>query len=612
MDFCIFYYQIYLQIKKIVKIISNRVRWEEAYEKNFLIIKRCLDAAYHSYPSMFILNIISTLMLGIFSGISVYSMTILVNGIQKVIASGYGIQRPIIVFSIINIILILLSSIRTYSNQKLILKFDFFLDYEFIKKCKQMELKDFETEDTYDLIARASNMGKEKVIQTYTHVLQLTESIVAIISVISIILKFNNLIWVGILIVPFFSTFANMKLGKYSYQIERDNIKNNRQVSYINYLLSNNIAIKEIISFNIGDYLLKKFNVSMEKIINANEKIINKYSVYNFILEILEVFIKLCIVISSLFISIDKKSMIGDVMGFIYSLDLIQGKFKFTLASLSEIYKDKLYIEDFFQLLDKDISNRNSDIQFKESIKNISIKNLSFSYKENEKILKAVNIEFEVNKPVAIVGVNGSGKSTLIKILAGLYQNYEGNIMVNGMNIKEFNIDSYREKIGVIFQDYNKYEMNLRENIAFSNVDAIYDDDLLKNTLNIVGMSYILDKFKDGLDTQMGHWFGGEDLSKGQWQRIALARMLVRDADVIILDEPTSALDPIVECEIFDLINKLAKDKILILITHRIGNLLKYDPWFVIIEDGEIVLQGRKEDINNEKKFIRLINKIKI
>ena len=581
-------------------------------KNKFLIIKRCLDAAYHSYPSMFILNIISTLMLGIFSGISVYSMTILVNGIQKVIASGYGIQRPIIVFSIINIILILLSSIRTYSNQKLILKFDFFLDYEFIKKCKQMELKDFETEDTYDLIARASNMGKEKVIQTYTHVLQLTESIVAIISVISIILKFNNLIWVGILIVPFFSTFANMKLGKYSYQIERDNIKNNRQVSYINYLLSNNIAIKEIISFNIGDYLLKKFNVSMEKIINANEKIINKYSVYNFILEILEVFIKLCIVISSLFISIDKKSMIGDVMGFIYSLDLIQGKFKFTLASLSEIYKDKLYIEDFFQLLDKDISNRNSDIQFKESIKNISIKNLSFSYKENEKILKAVNIEFEVNKPVAIVGVNGSGKSTLIKILAGLYQNYEGNIMVNGMNIKEFNIDSYREKIGVIFQDYNKYEMNLRENIAFSNVDAIYDDDLLKNTLNIVGMSYILDKFKDGLDTQMGHWFGGEDLSKGQWQRIALARMLVRDADVIILDEPTSALDPIVECEIFDLINKLAKDKILILITHRIGNLLKYDPWFVIIEDGEIVLQGRKEDINNEKKFIRLINKIKI
>lgn len=581
-------------------------------KNKFLIIKRCLDAAYHSYPSMFILNIISTLMLGIFSGISVYSMTILVNGIQKVIASGYGIQRPIIVFSIINIILILLSSIRTYSNQKLILKFDFFLDYEFIKKCKQMELKDFETEDTYDLIARASNMGKEKVIQTYTHVLQLTESIVAIISVISIILKFNNLIWVGILIVPFFSTFANMKLGKYSYQIERDNIKNNRQVSYINYLLSNNIAIKEIISFNIGDYLLKKFNVSMEKIINANEKIINKYSVYNFILEILEVFIKLCIVISSLFISIDKKSMIGDVMGFIYSLDLIQGKFKFTLASLSEIYKDKLYIEDFFQLLDKDISNRNSDIQFKESIKNISIKNLSFSYKENEKILKAVNIEFEVNKPVAIVGVNGSGKSTLIKILAGLYQNYEGNIMVNGMNIKEFNIDSYREKIGVIFQDYNKYEMNLRENIAFSNVDAIYDDDLLKNTLNIVGMSYILDKFKDGLDTQMGHWFGGEDLSKGQWQRIALARMLVRDADVIILDEPTSALDPIVECEIFDLINELAKDKILILITHRIGNLLKYDPWFVIIEDGEIVLQGRKEDINNEKKFIRLINKIKI
>lgn len=579
------------------------------YTKKVSSIKRCLDAAYHSSPYMFILNNISTLILGIFYGISIYSMTVLINGIQIAIMKGDGIQKPLLIFCLVNVSLILLSSIRSYSNQKFILKFDYYLNYKFIEKCKQMQLKDFETEETYDLVARANNLGKEKVMQTQSHVLQLIESVVAIISVISVILKFDNLIWTVVLIIPFISTLANMKLGKYSYQIERKNITNNRQVSYINYLLSNNIAIKEIISFNIGDYFLNKFKKSMKEVIRENEKIINKYTIYNFILEILEVFVKLWIVIRTVFLSINGESLIGDVMGFIYSLDLIQSKFKFTLISLSEIYKDKLYIEDFFEFLDKEINNKNSNVQLKTKIKNISVRDLNFSYSsQHVKTLSKVNIEFKINQPTAIVGVNGSGKSSLIKILVGLYQDYEGNILINDTNIKEFDIDSYRRKIGVIFQDYNKYEMNLRENIAFSNLDVMYNDEFLKNALNIVGMSSLLNAFKDGLDTQMGHWFGGEELSKGQWQRIALARMLVRDADVIILDEPTSALDPIIEREIFDLINELAKDKILILITHRIENLLKYDPWFVIMENGETVAQGKKEQLNNEKKFINLIN----
>lgn len=572
-------------------------------------IKRCLDEAYRSSPYIFILNIISTLILGIFSGISIYSITILVNGIQSAIIMGDEMQGPLLIFCLVNVALILLSSISSYSNQKFILKFDYYLNYKFVKKCNQMQLKDFETEETYDLIARANNLGKEKVMQTQSHVLQLIESIVSIISVISIILKFNNLIWTVVLIVPFISTVINMKLGKYSYQIERKNITNNRQVSYINYLISNNIAIKEIISFNIGDYFLNKFKKSMKEVIRENEKIINRYTICNFILEILEVFIKLWIVVSTVISSINGKSLIGDVMGFIYSLDLIQSKFKFTLINLSEIYKDKLYTEDFFEFLDKNINDINSIVQLKTKVKNIKIRDLNFSYNgQHVKTLNKINIEFKLNRPTAIVGVNGSGKSSLIKILAGLYQDYEGDILINNTDIKEFDIKSYRRKIGVIFQDYNKYEMNLRENIASSNLDVMYDDELLKNTLNIVGMSFLLDAFKDGLDTQMGHWFGGEELSKGQWQRIVLARMLVRDADVIILDEPTSALDPIIEREIFDLINELAKDKILILITHRIENLLKYDPWFVIMENGEIVLQGQKEELIKEKKFKNLIN----
>lgn len=578
-------------------------------KKKFLSIKRCLYIAYHSSPCLFIVNILSTLALGIFSGISIYSITVLVNGIQAAIVGGGGIKRPLIVFCLVNIGFILLSSIQSYAHQRFILKADYYLDYKFIEKCKHIQLKDFETEETYDLIIRANNLGKEKVIQTQFHVLQLIESVISILSVISIVLRFNNLIWMIILVVPVISTFANMRLGKYSYQIERMNITNNRQVNYINYLLTNNIAIKEIISFNIGDYLLNKFNKSMKEVILANEKVINRYTLYNLILEILEVGIKLWLVVKTVLLSINNEGLIGDVMGFIYSLNLIESRFKFTLINLSEIYKDKLYTDDFFEFLDKDENKISSTTPVEAKIKNILVEDLSFSYNGLDNALSEINVEFKINRPTAVVGVNGSGKSSLIKILAGLYEDYEGNILINSTNIKEYDIESYRRKIGVIFQDFNKYEMNLRENIAFSNINVIHDDDLLKSTLNMVGMSPLLEGFKDGLDTQMGHWFGGEELSKGQWQRIALARMLLRDADVIILDEPTSALDPIMEKELFDLINEIGKNKILILITHRVENLLKYNPWFVIMANGEVVLQGKKETIKNEKEFKRLINK---
>ncbi|TCS85128.1 ABC transporter family protein [Keratinibaculum paraultunense] len=249
----------------------------------------------------------------------------------------------------------------------------------------------------------------------------------------------------------------------------------------------------------------------------------------------------------------------------------------------------------------------NSTIPIKETIKNITVENLNFSYNGHDKVLREINVEFKVNRPTVIVGANGAGKSSLIKILAGLYEEYEGNILINGINIKEYEIESYRRKIGIVFQDFNKYEMSLRENIAISNIDVIHSDNFIKSALDKVEMSSLLEIFKDGLDTQMGHWFGGEELSKGQWQRIAVARIWLRNADIIIFDEPTSALDPKMERKFFDLINEIGRNKILILVSHRVKDLLRYNPWFVIMKDGKVVLQGEKEDIKNEEEFKQLI-----
>lgn len=296
-------------------------------------------------------------------------------------------------------------------------------------------------------------------------------------------------------------------------------------------------------------------------------------------------------------------------MGVIYSVNLIESRIQAVLSTVTAIYKDKLYVDNYFEFIDKKIEENHGNLVISEPIRKINIKKLGFSYTDDRKVLKNINLTINKEQPVAIIGVNGSGKSTLIKILASLYDNYSGEIFINQYNLRDLNIDEYRKRTAVIFQDFNKYELSLRENIAFSDINSINNDFKIIKSLKFVGLTDLLKRLESGIDTQMGQWFGGEELSKGQWQRVALARAFFKDSEIIIMDEPTSSLDPIIEREIFDIVNHLSKDKILILITHRIENLEPYNPWCVLMEQGEIKDQGLVKDIQKNDLYKKLINK---
>ena len=207
-------------------------------------------------------------------------------------------------------------------------------------------------------------------------------------------------------------------------------------------------------------------------------------------------------------------------------------------------------------------------------------------------VLNNINLNIKKGERVAIVGANGSGKSTLVKLISKLYEVKENSILYNGISLNNYNEAQLKNCIAVLFQDFTKYEMTVRENVGFGNIESIDNDENMKKALDKASATFI-----SNLDEQLGLWFqDGRQLSGGQWQKIAIARTFFRDASLYILDEPSSALDPIAEKEVIDMFLKMTEDKIGIFISHRLSTAMLADR-IIVMNEGEIVGNGTHQEL---------------
>lgn len=200
-----------------------------------------------------------------------------------------------------------------------------------------------------------------------------------------------------------------------------------------------------------------------------------------------------------------------------------------------------------------------------------------------------------------VLGKNGSGKTTLANILMGFYDDYEGEIFINGLNLKTLDKESYRERLGALFQDFGKYEASIRENIAYGNLDLLHADSYIMEIAREFDILSLIERAPNNLETQLGYWFDeGKQISIGQWQKVALCRAFIKNADVYILDEPNAALDAISEYYIAQLYKKILYEKLGIIIAHKFGNFVQNIDRIFVLEDGEIVQQGSHTQLLSE------------
>jgi ATP-binding cassette subfamily B protein len=264
-------------------------------------------------------------------------------------------------------------------------------------------------------------------------------------------------------------------------------------------------------------------------------------------------------------------------------------------AMVTDIAKIKEYISDvsvFFGLAEK-----KSAVSLPEKpegfvFESIEFRNVSFAYPGTDHyILKNCSFKIEAGKHYAFVGVNGAGKTTVTKLLIGLYDNYEGEITINGKSIKDYDLSQIKGLFSVVFQDFSRYYLTIKDNVKLGNV-LVEDEEKIKTSAAQAGLTGLLSRLDSGLTTYLGKIESeGIDLSGGEWQRIAIARNLYADAQMRILDEPTASLDPIVESEIFEMFNRASAGKSAIVITHRLGAARMADE-ILVFDGGHVIEKG--------------------
>ena len=480
--------------------------------------------------------------------------------------------------------------------ENLELEFGAYLQAKILKKIAMLDSKDFENSKTYDLINRTRYDGNAGILGTIKILFAFISVLISTISYIAIIANYNIFIFSVIIVLPVIRYFYERKYNLEEYNVSIRNTEMERKSSYISFLLTNSENFKEIKLYQLFAYFIKKFEKIKEKynfdFIRLHNKRTRTYSIINIFDSIVDCLVMMYILIQTF----NGYLLIGDFILYNNSIDSLKENIMSVFTQISYIYKNSAMIEQirlFFDIQSEDTHEKGIII---DKIDKIELKNVSYRYQEKEQyVLRNISLELCKGEFTVLRGYNGSGKSTLIKIIMGIYSDYEGEIYINKINLKDINLEVYRKKVAVMFQNYIKYESSIRDNIRYGDNRVENDRELYKILDKVT-----LEDFKDNIEQPLGYQFtDGIQISIGQWQKLALGRTLFKPAEVYIFDEPNASLDIASEQAVLNMIWEEMRDKIAILIIHRFNCMLERADKIIVLENGEI------EDIGIHEELLR-------
>ncbi|WP_297521964.1 ABC transporter ATP-binding protein [uncultured Clostridium sp.] len=546
----------------------------------------------------------------LFSGfvpmIQMFLVTDFVNKAVAILNGKMGVDKIYLsIFMLVSVVAIdwLFAKVILFASTSMSLKIKKGYRVEITRKVASLKYSYIESEDTWNLIERTTKDIEIRLRDAYLNLLNLISLILKITGVLVVLLTYSitSVIIMFAVCVPFF--ILSVKSGNKAYEVEKEVAKERRKSDYIGATLTSREAAYERNLFSYGNTLSDKWQ-SIYEHVRKKEADVNVKWIYRAKLgSIITSIAVILTIIVFLFplasggISIGNFVAIGNgTMGLINDMS-------WTLSSfIKNVAFDMEYFKDLREMAGLEEEKGSLDLR-EESLdfKTLEFRNVSFKYDGCENyIFKNLSLKIENGKHYSIVGANGCGKTTITKLITGLYSNFEGDILINDKSIKEYTSGQIKSLTALVYQDFAKYYMSIKENIEVGNINKLVDTthlEEIENAIDIIGLKDFIASLDDGIATELGKVKEDSiDLSGGQWQRIAMARAMVSDASLRILDEPTSALDPISESKVYESFEDISKGKTTIFISHRLGSTKICDKIFVI-NDGMLAEEGSHEQL---------------
>ncbi|WP_437607517.1 ABC transporter ATP-binding protein [Sorangium sp. So ce834] len=484
-----------------------------------------------------------------------------------------------------------------------------------LEKALSLELRHFEDPEFYDQLTRARREASSRPASVVTESFSLVQNLITLAGYAALLVGFSGFAVLALVLAAVPATVAEARFSGAAFRLRNWRSPEARRLNYLEYVLANDGHAKEVKLFGLGPMFLDRYKALAASFYREDSALAVRRAGWSYGLSLLGTAAFYGCYAAMAASAAAGRLSLGAMVLYVAAFRQGQQAFQAVLGGVGGMYEHNLYMSNLFQYLSIPLSappappageapaltNGGAPAASADRARDRGVRFEGVGYRypgQSRWALRGIDLHIPSGQSLALVGHNGAGKTTFIKLLTRLYEPTEGRILLDGKDLRAWDLDDLRRRIGVVFQDFNQYQLTLRENVGLGSLDHLGDEPRIARAVSEGGADEVVTAVPGGLDAQLGRWFkDGVELSGGQWQKIALARAFMREqADILVLDEPTAALDAEAEHAVFQRFRSLSKGRTTIVISHRFPTVRMADR-IVVLDGGRIVEQGTHDEL---------------
>jgi ATP-binding cassette subfamily B protein len=559
---------------------------------------------WQASPAMSIAILASTLVGGLTPTVTAYIAKLLLDSVVAAVA-GHGSTGRIVGISIFQLGILTFTAVSTaltnVAQQLLQERMTLTIRHQVMDHASKLDLAFFEGSESYDLLRQASQEAPSRPVSMMSSALSLVRTAITFASMIVLLVSVSPLLALVVLIAPIPAFVSQSKYGARAFMLALYVSPVRRRMEYLSSLVTTDTYAKETKVFGLGPYLVDRFRRLGQTYYTRERQLTTTRNLVGTAWSMLSTLAGAGIALYIALEAVSGRLTIGDLALYTSAATAVQSSVQGLFSGFSGMYENNLYLDTLYQFLatKPQITAPEKPRPLPEPVRgHVRFDEVSLSYPgSDERALDGVSFEIRPGETVAVVGRNGAGKSTLIKLLCRLYDPTEGRILLDGVDVREFDPEELRTRMSAMFQDYVTYQGTAAENIGLGQLAALEDRARIEESARRAGAAERIERLPSGFDSPLGRWFDqGVSLSGGEWQKIALARAFMRDAPILILDEPTSALDAQAEHDLFARLRALAHGRTTLYISHRFSTVRQAEK-ILLLDQGKLAEHGTHEEL---------------